>query len=357
MNKLIVKGSGGAGLGDKVWALIVAIMYARLTDRTLIVDWRDTTYGDGTRNYFHDLFQLHAIDHSLTIPTDGVTHPPAWHSRIHKSLDEIVTEDCFIWNRREGRLLYSFDQANLNYTADNLVMWEMDQYKEVESVFLEKFPKFAGKSHEDVQRSIFREHLRINLDLLHAAKEFENVFFDPNEMIGVHVRKTNESDSSRYNPDVAKFIYETNRLLEYRITRKVFLACDNLDVIQQFRDRFGVSRVLVIPKWMPKAGMHLHKNPTCPDLLGNARDAILDAILLGRCNWLITSASSSFSWLGRMLSNAPLKHQITLSPIVPLKVQLRDIIRRTIPTGTLSLVKGLTIQIRDTWRNGYRRSP
>ena len=48
---LIVKGSSGAGLGDKIRGLVVAILYAKLTNRIIYVDWNDSSYGKGIINY------------------------------------------------------------------------------------------------------------------------------------------------------------------------------------------------------------------------------------------------------------------------------------------------------------------
>lgn len=49
---VVVKGNDGAGLGDKLRALMVATMYAKVSGRTLAIDWGDTTYRGWTRNDF-----------------------------------------------------------------------------------------------------------------------------------------------------------------------------------------------------------------------------------------------------------------------------------------------------------------
>jgi hypothetical protein len=336
---LILKGSGGAGLGDKLWAVVVGIMYARLTERVLVVDWRDTTYGDGTKNYFPDLFSLSEIEHILDLPEAGSVIPEAWRGRLQNSLDEVVIGDRFAWSRAGGRARYSFDQSRLNYDEDHLVMWDMDQFPDVKAHFVQRFQEHRELSDEQIQAIVFQRHLKPCEDVVVRASTFQKDHFVSGNMIGVHVRKTQESDANRPNPEVEQFIRETGRLLKAERQRKVFLACDNRAVIELFETRFGSARVYVFPKWMPAAGMHMHMNPECPDQLQSVRDAMVDAMLLGRCDWLISSRSSAFSWLGRMFSAIPEACKTTLSPTIPWQCRLRNFLRSRMPSSLISLLK------------------
>ncbi|NNC98698.1 MAG: hypothetical protein HKN85_00810, partial [Gammaproteobacteria bacterium] len=53
---LVVKASGGGGLGDSIKSLLVAALYASLSGRTLVVDWSGGVYSDGDDNPFWRLF-------------------------------------------------------------------------------------------------------------------------------------------------------------------------------------------------------------------------------------------------------------------------------------------------------------
>lgn len=79
---IVVKGSGGAGLGDKIFALIVAGMYSLVSGRILYVDWRDRTYGDATRNYFPDLLRAVGLAVTDQLPTAGRAVPKSWDGRL-----------------------------------------------------------------------------------------------------------------------------------------------------------------------------------------------------------------------------------------------------------------------------------
>lgn len=321
---LILKGSGGAGLGDKLMALVVGIMYAQLTKRTLFVDWRDTAYGDGTRNYFNDLFTLVDIPHIAQVPVAGTVFPEAWSGRLERSLDQVVIEDRYHWTRLGGRSRYSFDQSRFDYTDEHLVMWEMDQFDVVKPRYLAQNTEIQGLGDEQVQAYVLERHVLSHESLRVQVAEYERVNFRIGKMVGVHVRKTAESDANRPNPDVEHFVKQTHRLLRMDSQRRVFLACDNRSVIERFQTQFGSERVLVFPKWMPVAGMHMHMNAECPDQQQNLRDAVIDAMLLGKCDWLISSRSSAFSWLARMYSKASHDRRFTMMPRKSLTTRTRD---------------------------------
>lgn len=332
---IVVKGSGGAGLGDKILALIVAAMYSLLTDRLLYIDWKDRTYGDATRNYFVDLFQTVGLQIAGSVPTAVRTAPNTWAGRLSMSLDDVVVADRFSWNRAGGRARYSFDQTRLDYEEDVLVMWEMDQYPMVRALYEARFPGRAGLTDTQAQAQFFQAHFVVDPSVQSRVNAFMAEHNATRPVIGVHVRLTDESEACRRNPTLSAFLRATSRILRKSHAAAIFLASDNRDVIDRFQSEFGADRILMIDKWLPKAGMHLHKNPQCPDLLQSARDALVDACLLGRCDWLVASHESAFSRLAAILSTAPPARHLLLFPHVPLAVRLRSAVRRILSSGVI----------------------
>jgi len=332
---IVVKGSGGAGLGDKVLALIVAAMYSRLTGRRLYIDWKDRTYGDASRNYFADLFETIGLPISESLPMAGRTAPSCWEGRLSLSLDDVVLADGFSWNRAGGRARYSFDQTRLDYDEDILVMWEMDQYRAVRSLYEARFSDLTGLSDAQAQARFFQAHFAVDPEIRSRVDAYVAEHFARRPVIGVHVRLTDESETCRRNPTPSAFLRATARILSKSRATAIFLASDNRGVIDRFRGEFGANRILVIDKWLPRAGMHLHKNPECPDLLQSARDALVDACLLGRCDWLVASHESAFSRLATMFSWASPERQILLFPRLPIGMRLRSAVRRMLSSGAV----------------------
>jgi hypothetical protein len=340
---LILKGSGGAGLGDKLWALVVGLMYARISGRAIYVDWRDTAYGTGNRNYFHDLFVLTGVEVLDSLPESGSVHPPAWQGSLHCSLDQLVIADEFVWSRAGGRSRYSFDQSQPDYSADHLVMWEMDQFAEVRPHFERQWSSSETLSDEQLQATIFREHLRLCPDIVRNVESFSQDHFVWGQMIGVHVRKTRECDANRPNPEVSAFVKRAKQLVRKCPGAMIFLATDNADVERLFRQQLGADRILVYPKWLPAPGMHVHMNPGCPDPIRSVKDAVADAALLGKCDWLITAQSSAFSWLARMFSASPVHRSYVIVPPVPWDWKVRGLVRR---------IRQAMCSIKERWSKG-----
>jgi hypothetical protein len=60
---LLVKGL--AGFGNRIHAALSGIVYARMTRRRLVVDWRDDVYSDDGTNVFpryFDCAEAHPVD-------------------------------------------------------------------------------------------------------------------------------------------------------------------------------------------------------------------------------------------------------------------------------------------------------
>jgi hypothetical protein len=63
---LLVKGA--AGLGNRIFALLSAILYARLTRRQLVVDWTDGSYSSDGSNAIHHFFRSRLFSSGDRIP-------------------------------------------------------------------------------------------------------------------------------------------------------------------------------------------------------------------------------------------------------------------------------------------------
>jgi hypothetical protein len=183
------------------------------------------------------------------------------------------------------------------------------------------------------QAQFFQTHFVVDSSVRSRVEAFVAEHFARRPVIGVHVRLTDECEASRRNPTLPALIRTTSRILRESQAAAIFLASDNSLVIDCFRSDFGRDKVHTIDKWLPPAGMHSHKNPDCPDQLQSARDALVDACLLGRCDWLVASHASAFSRLATIFSTAPPERQLLLFPRVPFALRLRSAFRRVLSSG------------------------
>lgn len=327
---LVVKGSGGAGLGDKLRALISAVAYARLSGRRLYVDWNDPAYGDGRNNYFGDLFKLEGVESVDEMPLAGSVRPPSWQGKLHLNWDQLYAEfGSPPWDRRWAQETFSFDQGNLDWPDETCVMWDFDQFSKLAPLLPRLYSDFpAGGVNEVQQGYILRRHIRPSSVVQDEMQSYSSKLGTMRPFIGVHVRASAESFIARNTPPVSAYVKSVMRIMQTKSVSTIFLATDNHDVQKVFEKKFGDDRVIFTDKWLPPAGVALHLKNDCPDRLQSAKDALVDVLLLASADYLVTMGNSSFGMLARMFSASPLENRATLMWKAPFRQRiLRALVR------------------------------
>ena len=327
---LIVKGSGGGGLGDKIWALLVAIMYARVTRRAIYSDWRDTAYGDGTQNYFSSLFRLAGLPVMSDLPAECTVWPAVWQGRLFMTLDEVYRADGTPpWNRSWSIRRYSFDMHASTTMPTRWSCGNMTQVDKIARTFTDHFSEYRGLTAQALLGRLWREHLHLQEPVLgRVRRTIEAARARGQRLLGVHVRMTDESAAVRLAPTLRDYLRSTQRMLSRMPDCRIFLATDNRAVYEPFAVRFGPERIVVTDKWFAAAGEPLHKNPACPDRLRGAQDALLDLYVLADCDGLVSFPGSSFSYLASALSQAAPALRRNVLPRLPLVERYRTRLAR-----------------------------
>jgi len=80
---LLVKGI--EGLGNRMLCALTGILYARLTGRTLFVDWGDFFYSNDGSNAFPRFFRCSSCAPASEIPQTDSVHPSIWRGRLRES--------------------------------------------------------------------------------------------------------------------------------------------------------------------------------------------------------------------------------------------------------------------------------
>ncbi len=324
---LVVKGSGSAGLGDKLRAVISAVVYARLSGRKLYVDWNDPAYGDGKHNCFPDLFRLEGVETVDERPLHGSVRPSAWQDRLHLNWDQLYAEFGIPpWNRSWAMETFSFDQGVLDWPENICVMWDFDQFGKMIPLLPGMYPSLqAGEPPERIQGEILRRHVRPSETVEKVMQPYLERLNSLKPFIGVHVRAAEDNFRMRNAPLVSDYVRAVQEMRRRTGAFGVFLATDNREVQDLFRREFGRECVVWTGKWLPDPGVALQLGNDCPDRLQSARDALLDILLLASADYLVTMGNSSFSMLARMFSTTPGRNRTTLVWKAPL---WRRLIRR-----------------------------
>lgn len=309
---LIVKGSGGGGLGDRLWSVLTGILYCQLSGRAIFVDWTDGLLAEQGINAFTELFALAGVEVLPALPEEKVSiHPISWKGRLKRSLHEVYVEDGDPpWNRAATIQRYSFDMLRLHYPEKVLVMWDFDQLEKLR-LYLE--PTLKSCSHEDLLRTIFQIHVIPHPGLAAAARRL--VPDGKGHIVGVHVRATHESAKQKGFVQLSDYFRIADKLLASGRMECIVLATDNSEVEEKFRRRY--KHVITSNKWFGQPGEPLHLGSSCSDRLQNTRDALVEMLMLARCDYLITQQNSAFSMMARVASSAPAENIISLQSRMP----------------------------------------
>ena len=298
---LLIKSTGGAGLGDSIRALLSGLHYATVSGRRLAVAWDDGLYGERGVNVFPELLRLVGFDIApLAELNNQSVCPDSWRGALHLSLGEVYArerEDD--WNRSWALHHLSFDQQCFDYAEQVLVMWDFDQFP-VSWVAVKPEHKI-GTTPDAALRILAARHLRPSERVLAEIQRVRSHF--SSRMVGVHIRKTFELGGETRHIELGEVFAVVDRLLRRGGAKGVFLATDNSEVESAFLERYPETQTSGKRFGLP--GVALHFDTTLADRTEGAVEALVDLYLLAGCDFLIYPASSSFSRVATILGDIP----------------------------------------------------
>ena len=286
---LLVKGS--AGLGNRILALLTGLLYARLSSRRVVVDWRDRTYSRDRANAFDHYFRSPSVEPAAPLP-DGVSvTPPLWRGRLDLSVDELRAVHG---RMRDGRFrrLSTVDLTRLDQPEETAVhndfMSRVDRLRR-------HHPGVApdGTPSRAILAMLLAEQLALDPAIDARVTRFREAHL-PTAAVGVHVR--HGTRAVRLDAIQARL----DALLSERPELRVFLATDNRDVRDALEARYPGA--ITTPHWYGTPGADLHGAAGCPDRLENGVEALVDLYLLAGCSIVLGDSTSSFFRVARLLA-------------------------------------------------------
>jgi hypothetical protein len=296
MRAVIVKSSQASGLGDLLKSALAGVAYAMASDRRIYIDWSGNIYNYGFgQNLFYTLFDLKKVRQldCLPVGNDDV-HPASWRGSLEKSFTQLWADHGEApWNRYEAIRTYSFDLGRVDYPESVLVMWDFDQFHSVRR----HIPGYGPQTGNDYQAmaAVFARHMKLKDALQQRIDaEWARIAGGQN-VLGVHIRLTNESIHARGAISIETYIECIHTIIKQTGITRIFLATDNKYAQKKLIMEFG-DAVFVVDKWFGKPGEALHlNNSACPDAWENIIGAISDIFLLARCAKIVCQTNSSFS--------------------------------------------------------------
>jgi hypothetical protein len=303
-NNGLVIHKGYAGLGNRIASLLTTILYCKIANRTLSVDWRDHFYSDGSINVFNSLFSLDKLntlgDFCLNIDKEFSVYPHLWQGKLALHFSDIKHQDTISLGETGQQFFkrYAADFRNIKYREDILIACSYtEKINFCRRHFSGQFRSLKHMSNWEILRKIYYDHLKINTEVQEEAEEFRREHFGNGGVIGVHIRQSDLKISlGKYRKAIANFVAD-------RPLSRVFLATDNLAVEKEFESLY--PNIITKQKWMPVSGQAIHGNKSCPNLTRHAIEALMDLYILSKCESIIYSQRTSFGRTAVLMSALP----------------------------------------------------
>ena len=147
---------------------------------------------------------------------------------------------------------------------------------------------------------VFTEHVHVREELHHRVDELWQGIGAGRRCIGVHFRHSGHShECPREIPRIDAVIHQTRRQLKGKGSAAVVLATDVREAVDSFRDAFG-ERLLVQPDVVRASAAMTQYDWGLPPCTALGEQALIDALLLARCDVLLHTTSNLATAVGYM---------------------------------------------------------
>ncbi|WP_136443974.1 hypothetical protein [Pacificoceanicola onchidii] len=282
---LIIKAKGG--LGNRMLSAVSGLIFADLTGRRPIIDWRDGSYAPTGENAYPLLF-----DTPLTTPIEefddfeGPVSPAIWQGNLRKSPVNLIDEiDPKLHSGARVYRRFCTDLTRLDAPEDLAVFWcYLPKFGRL-TRHLRRDARFRGKSEDALLRDYLDRYFTPNARVREAVAGYKERFGRP--LIGVHVRYTDRKIA------VEPLEAALDAALKKAPDARIFLATDNVEIQNRFSARYG--DVQFTDKYLPEDGARLHLPQADIEKQREAENALIDIHLLAGCDHLICSRHSTFA--------------------------------------------------------------
>ncbi|MCT7958074.1 nodulation protein NodZ [Laspinema palackyanum] len=288
---IVVKGT--SGIGNRVFAVATGILYAQISGRQLVVDWRDGSYSNTGNNLFFRYFDCPVAQSVEVLPVTDSIYPTPWQNQLHRSLGSLLNETGLNCDQD-----LSCDVSRLDYPETIIVLSAYThKIHRMRSLFTGEYSRFAKLTNPEILKLILQSNLTLKEDIRLKVEQFKQEYFS-DYMIGVHIRY---SDMKVPLSEIEASLQSIVRSVKFKHPNyKIFLATDSQEVLSLFGEKF--INVISTNKWFSPSGKRLHQNPQeCEDLIQNGIEALVDLYLLAECDHLLFSSRSSFGLLSSLL--------------------------------------------------------
>ena len=303
---LILKGK--YGFGNRLQALCQGLVYCQLTDRQIIVDWRDARYSDSGANAFPLLFKR--LGGNMCLPDDVLdsVFPTVWKGMLDKEVDWMKVHFSPNATAREhaNEMIKNFSISPFELSSENqvVVMFDRQFHWGFVTNHLHRLPgTWPTTSFRDLLHYLLKTYIVPRYEIRKKVKDFKAAHFS-NPMIGVHIRYTDNVRGHKPLDALEVYFIAIDKLLKKYPSATLFLATDNQRVENRFANKY--ENLIVMGKQYPdKKNQSIHHRSSGLNKTAAAKEALQEMYLLSECNYLIHSSGSTFAKLAAIISEMP----------------------------------------------------
>ena len=269
-----------------------------MAGRRVVVDWTDERYSNGP-NVFPLLFDCDLVDSSTDWQTSQSVTPNSWLFNLHRDAESMSRLTSTPRSQIERQLsinprqLYDEDVAVLiaSRIYDQVFHWLTSQ---------STYPQDWPRNLNEFMRFFVRELCVPVADLRELVFGLQKSLFGDRDVLGIHVRYTDNWSRRKYDP-MKVFGPYCDKHLQNPNTA-IYLATDNRQIENQLLSQYG-DRCLSITKWWPNnRGKPLHNPEQGSDRVQVAKEAMTEILLLSKCSRIVAKYST-FSEYAKLISD------------------------------------------------------
>ncbi len=247
------------GLCNRLRVIVSSLILAEYTGRGCQLFWMPKS---SCNCLYTDLFE----------PNGLMDIVPLWYFKVARRLNILPFRKV---RNKQGIVI---DQ---NVLSEIKWIINIDEYDEFDYVYFKDC--FSDFIPSQLSPDEYKEKISCYLRRLQPIVSTRNKLFDmPSQTIGVHIRRTDNYQAINVST-LEKFIYEMRKSLRENTATQFFLATDDPDVESHLKQIFP-NKIIAYPK----SGYDRNRKVAI-------QDALIDLLLLSRCEKILGSSYSSFS--------------------------------------------------------------
>ena len=274
-------------MGNRLLCLLTGLLYARVTGRRLVVDWRDHVYSSDGTNVFPHFFACPLAEAPAVMPESDSVEPALWRGHLQEHTADVQRA---LGARNEELQL---DVGKLDHDADVLILC-------TPVALVGRFARhftgpLAGLSGTQAMARALDEDLKLHPRIRERVDRFRREDL-PGPTVAVHVRYAD------HRVRLWAILRALSAYVHDHPGSRVFLATDSAVV----RDAFArlVPDIVTRPHWYAAPGMPAHTDWSRPDRTADGVEALIDLYLLAESDALVVDSSSSFARVAVIIATA-----------------------------------------------------